>query len=74
MVCGVHGEGGGGWLLQWAHLHALWHIGASMGTYHFIEFNAARRGAALGMRVSAGGGKNLMPLYVIHHAPPSKTK
>ena len=45
-----------------------------MGTYHFIEFNAARRGAALGMRVSAGGGKNLMPLYVIHHAPPSKTK
>lgn len=26
-VCGVHGEGGGGWALQWAHLHAWWHIG-----------------------------------------------
>jgi hypothetical protein len=45
-VCGVHGEGGGGWPLQWAHLHALWHLGACMGTYHFIEFNAVRRNLA----------------------------
>lgn len=71
VVCGVHGEGGGGWPLQWAHLHALWHVGACMGTYHFIEFNAARRGAALGMKVTSGGGTNslLMPLYVVHETP-----
>jgi hypothetical protein len=46
-----------------------------MGTYHFIEFNAARRGAALGLRVSAGSGTGpLFPLYVIHDLPNNKTK
>jgi hypothetical protein len=59
---------GGGWWMQAAHLHAFWHAGACMGTYHFIEFCAARRGTALygSERVSAGGGTMLMPLYVIH--------
>ena len=67
-VCGTKGEMGGGWWMQAAHLHAFWHAGACMGTYHFIEFCAARRGTALygSERVSAGGGTMLMPLYVIH--------
>lgn len=74
-VCGVHGEGRGGWPMQWAHLHALWHLGACMGTYYFIQFNAARRGTALGARVAAGGGENLlMPLYTIHQMPPDEAK
>ena len=70
-ICGVHGEGGGGELMQWAHLHAVWHVGAGMGTFHFIQFAAARRGEALGMRVRSAGGESalLMPLYVIHDPP-----
>ena len=56
VVCGVKGEEGGGWPMQWAHLHAVWHAGACLGTYHFIQFCSARRQGALGFDVRAKGG------------------
>ena len=67
-VCGVRGEEKGGWVMQMAHLHAFWHAGACMGTYHFIEFCAARRGAALRVEVELreGGGGGVLPSFVAH--------
>ena len=74
-VCGVHGEENGGWAIQVAHLHALWHIGACCGTYHFIQFCAARRGGALGLEVRSGGGENwYSPLFVKHGLVKGKGK
>ena len=67
VVCGVHGEERGGWWMQATHLHAVWHAGACCGTYHFIQFCAARRGGALGLKVSQGGGeKPWSPIFIKH--------
>jgi hypothetical protein len=56
VVCGVKGEEKGGWPMQWAHMHAVWHAGACLGTYHFIQFCSARRGEALGFDARAEKG------------------
>ena len=70
-VCGVRGEERGGWPMQWAHLHAVWHAGACLGTYHFIQFCSARRGGALGLEVSKKGGAQPWRLpYVVHSRRP----
>ena len=76
VVCGVKGEEGGGWPMQWAHLHAVWHAGACLGTYHFIQFCSARRQGALGFNVRAKGGDTWRsPLsYVAHVAADDRDK
>ena len=76
VVCGVTGEEGGGWPMQWAHLHAVWHAGACLGTYHFIQFCSARRQGALGFNVRAKGGDTWRsPLsYVAHVAADDRDK
>ena len=67
VVCGVKGEEKGGWPMQWAHMHAVWHAGACLGTYHFIQFCSARRGEALGFDARAEKGDTFWALpYVAH--------
>ena len=53
--------------MQWAHMHAVWHAGACLGTYHFIQFCSARRGEALGFDARAEKGDTFWALpYVAH--------
>ena len=67
VVCGVKGEEKGGWPMQWAHMHAVWHAGACLGTYHFIQFCSARRGEALGFDARAEKGDAFWNLPYVKH-------